>query len=230
MASFSREQLTTIHSSFWFISLPAEMQRFLIDNGRLVPLTARQQLYARQGEGEGLYCILSGAVRIRTLAADGREAILAVLESPQWFGEVALFDNLNRAHDAIVERDATLLHVPAATVLTFLQENPVYWRDLGRLMALKLRVLFSMAEVAILQPTPQRMARVLIAMAEGYGERPLQTGQPVRVSQEQLGRMVSLSRQAANQVLQTFEGAGAIQLMRGGFRIVDVQRLRELAI
>lgn len=230
MTRLTDDQLATVRSSFWFGTLPPALQDFLLSSSRLVHLAAGQPLFARHDPDDGLYNVIDGAIRISTLAGDGREAILAILEAPQWFGEVTLFDGQQRTHDARAERTATLLHVPARALDELLRQHPAYWRDFGRLLTQKLRTLFLMAEVVVLLPAPQRLARVLIAMAERYGERPAQAGATVRISQEQLGRMVSLTRQSANQLLRQFADAGAIHLVRGGFQVADLQKLRRLSM
>lgn len=230
MSTLTDTQLATLNSSFWFRSIPAALQDFLVIHGRLVQLDTGQRLFARDASADGLYAVLSGAIRISSLSREGEEAILAILEPAQWFGEIALFDGLSRTHDAMAEHAAVLLHIAAGPLHALLQEQPAYWRDFGRLLTQKMRVLFSIAEVVVLLPAPARLARVLVTLAEGYGQRALQAGQDVRVSQEQLGRMVSLTRQSVNQLLRQFEEDGAIRRSRGGFRVVDVQRLRRLSM
>jgi len=222
--------LATLGNGAWYRSLPAPLQDWLCRHGRLLPLAAGQQLFARDGGADGLYAVLDGAVRIGAVSAAGEEAILAILGPAQWIGEIALFDGLARTHDARAERDSLLLHVPLRALQELLAAQPAYWQDFGRLMAQKLRQLFAVVEVVALLPAPARVARVLMAIAEGYGERRACAGQRVRLSQEQLARMVSLARQSVNQIMGQFEVDGAIRRVRGGFEVCDVQRLRRLAM
>jgi CRP/FNR family transcriptional regulator, cyclic AMP receptor protein len=51
----------------------------------------------------------------------------------------------------------------------------------------------------------------------------------VRVSQERLGMMISLSRQTVNELLRQMEQESIVQCERGGVRILDPDRLREAA-
>ncbi|MCD6061144.1 MAG: hypothetical protein K0S16_1455 [Moraxellaceae bacterium] len=230
MTRLTEDQLASVRSSLWFSTLPLPLQDFLATHGRVMQLAAGQRLFARDASADGLYNVIDGGIRISALATDGREAILAILGAPQWFGEIALFDDLQRTHDAMAERPTTLLHIPARALHELLAEQPAYWRDFGRLMAQKLRLLFNMAEIVVMLPAPQRVARVLMAISEGYGERRAEVGQTVQVSQEQLGRMVSLTRQSTNQILRQFADDGAIRLVRGGFQLADVQKLRALSV
>jgi CRP/FNR family transcriptional regulator, cyclic AMP receptor protein len=100
---------------------------------------------------------------------------------------------------------------------------------MGRLLVRKLRIALSLLEDMALEPPRVRLARCLIHLLEGYGARKAAPSCSVRVSQERLGMMLSLSRQTVNELLRDMEGEGIIQCQRGGVRILDPGRLRDVA-
>ncbi|MBV9910511.1 MAG: winged helix-turn-helix domain-containing protein [Hyphomicrobiales bacterium] len=73
------------------------------------------------------------------------------------------------------------------------------------------------------------MARRLINLFEGYGQRKAAPSCVVRVSQERLGMMLSLSRQTVNELLRRLEQESIIHCRRGGVRTVDPSRLKDAA-
>ncbi|WP_442895870.1 Crp/Fnr family transcriptional regulator [Bradyrhizobium sp. AZCC 2262] len=79
------------------------------------------------------------------------------------------------------------------------------------------------------RPPRVRLARCLIHLLEGYGQRKAAPSCHVRVSQERLGTILSLSRQTVNELLRHLEQEGVIQCQRGGVRILDPRRLRDAA-
>lgn len=91
---------------------------------------------------DGLYCVLGGLVRIGAASASGKEALLAVIEPVNWFGEIALFDNRPRTHDAYAERESDLFHVPRAALAALRERTPAYWHAFGLLLTQKLRLAF----------------------------------------------------------------------------------------
>jgi hypothetical protein len=72
------------------------------------------------------------------------------------------------------------------------------------------------------------LIRCLVSLARGYGERDPSPQPTLRVSQERLGSIVSLSRQTINALLQVLERERLLVCMRGGVRILDFGRLLEL--
>ncbi|MEK1906797.1 MAG: Crp/Fnr family transcriptional regulator, partial [Pseudomonas sp.] len=175
----------------------------------------------------GLYAVLDGAIRIGAVSRTGKEALLTLVEAPQWFGEISLFDGQPRTHDAFAEGPTRLLLVPQANLLALLEREPGYWRDFALLLSQKLRLAFIALEDMSLLPAAPRLARRLLLMAEGYGE----TGERrnLHLAQEQLALMLALSRQTTNQILKDLQARGAVRLNYGEIEIVDLQLLRQAA-
>ena len=119
-------------------------------------------------------------------------------------------------HDAWADITSTLLHLPLRPLTRILADDPGAWQDMGRLMVQKLRIALSLLEDMALEPPRVRLTRCLINLFEGYGERKAEPSTRVRVSQERLGTMLSLSRQTVNELLRDLERELIIQCQRGG--------------
>jgi CRP-like cAMP-binding protein len=218
----------TLASGRWFAGLPPSMQDALCRDARVATLRAGQRVFQRGDANDGLYGVLDGAIRFGAFNVIGKESVLALAEPPLWFGEVALLDGGPRTHHAWAESDATLAHVPLAAVTRWLDEHPAHWRHIGQLAVHLLRVVFAAIEDVGLYPPRERLIRCLVSLASRYGERETQPAQTLRVSQERLGSMLSLSRQTVNALLQSLERERLVVCVRGGVRIVDLERLLQL--
>jgi len=135
----SNELAALLARSAWFRSAPAAMRAPLLEAGRVEHLAPGERLFTRGDSDDGLYCVLDGPMRIGAASASGKEALLAVIEPVNWFGEIALFDNRARTHDAYAERDSALFHVPCAALGALLERTPEYWHAFGLLLTQKLR-------------------------------------------------------------------------------------------
>src|SRR5262245_65111862 len=227
--AITQKQLAVLNSSEWFAALEPAIQQAVLASSRVMVLGAGKPVFHRGDPGDGLYCVLSGAVRFGGIASSGRELIVAVIEAPEWFGEIALFDDGVRTHDTWVDVPSTLLHLPLRHLTRILASDPGVWRHLGRLLVRKLRVALSLLEDMALEPPKVRLARCLINLFEGYGQRKGEPPYRVRVSQERLGMMLSLTRQTVNALLQQMQKESIIECERGGVRVLDPGRLREAA-
>jgi CRP/FNR family cyclic AMP-dependent transcriptional regulator len=78
----------------------------------------------RAGEqGDAMYLIERGKVRICVRATDGREVTLTELGHGDFFGEMALLDGQRRSADAIVAEDARLAVLSRDHFLSFMRGN-----------------------------------------------------------------------------------------------------------
>jgi len=212
----------------WFAGLAADFQRGLVEGGRVRVLTVGERLFSRGDDGDGLYAILDGAVRVCAVTGDGKEIVLTRVEAPLWFGEIAVFDRQARTHDCLADGDVAALHVPLQAVDALLHSAPLRWRDLGMLAASKLRLTFAMLEDAA-HPLVIRLARRLLVLAEGHGARTQLASRPVvQVTQEQLASMLSVSRQSLNAALKDLEQRGLVRVSYGLVELKDGDGLRTL--
>jgi CRP-like cAMP-binding protein len=196
-----RLRLATGH---WFSHLPAPFQHSLLAHARQRQLEAGQYLFKRGDPPCGLYAVLNGSLRVSAVNAQGKEAILSLVESPYWFGEICLFDGLPRTHDACAVGPCTLLQVPQQALLGILDEHPRYWRDLALLMSQKLRLSFIGLEQLSLMPAPVRLAhrlwrhRALTPCAATAPGRPGGDAEPVAPDHQRLAQRPASPRHRAS--------------------------------
>ena len=75
-------------------------------------------------EGDAMYLIERGKIRICVRATDGREVMLTELGRGDFFGEMALLDGQRRSADAVVAEDARLAVLSREHFLSFMRSNP----------------------------------------------------------------------------------------------------------
>lgn len=223
------EVLSLLRADPWFGSVPKEFEQDLLDLATPRRLQHGEHLFFRGDAPDGLYAMLEGTLRVSGVTEAGKEAILSLVDAPSWFGEIALFDRLPRTHNAVAEGAVRLLHVPQAELLELLARAPHYWRELGVLMALRLRLTFISMEDLALLPAEIRLARRLVWLVEASALTPQEGTCVVPISQTQLGLMLSLSRQTTNQVLQSLQDQGVLRVAYGRIEVLDRARLMEVA-
>ncbi|RZJ51965.1 MAG: Crp/Fnr family transcriptional regulator, partial [Acidovorax sp.] len=165
--------LPILASGRWFAHLPPDFAQPLIEMAHLRQLNAGEVLFLRGDAPCGLYAVVRGAISISGTggrANEARSALLTRLEPPHWFGEISVFDGSARTHDAHATEASTLVQVPHERLQAWLQAHPVHWHALALLLTDKLRTAFVAIEELALLPAPQRLARRLVMMAEGYGQ------------------------------------------------------------
>ncbi|WP_258229411.1 cyclic nucleotide-binding domain-containing protein, partial [Arthrobacter sp. HMWF013] len=75
-----------------FATLDDEAFRLLTDELTEVDLSRGASVFREGDQGDQLYFIVSGKVKLGRTSPDGRESLLAILGPGELFGEMALFD------------------------------------------------------------------------------------------------------------------------------------------
>jgi CRP-like cAMP-binding protein len=217
----------------WFAALPLAERRALVAASEALRLAAGEMLF-RQGDavptGAGaFYGVVSGGIKASSLRADGKEAILAVLEAGNWFGEISLIDRQPRTHDATAVGDTEVLALPRPA-FDRMMKRPAFALAVCRMLAARVRSLYGMVEDATLRSTRARVARRLLLLARGDATQARDTRPVVPVSQEALAMMLGLSRQTLSKELQGLARDGAVELGYGKIAIASVARLEQLGV
>ncbi|MGN6111123.1 MAG: Crp/Fnr family transcriptional regulator [Kofleriaceae bacterium] len=213
----------------WFGGLADPVRRALLDAAVVHRVGKGAWLFARGDAPDGLYSVVEGSIRIAaTVGRSGRAVLLAVVEPPLWFGEISVVDGQPRTHDAIAEEPSVVVHVPGAALEAILAREPSLWRDLGALVAAKLRLSFHAME-DVVQPLARRLARRLVLSAERYGEWHDRTSRVVHLRQDQLATMLSTSRQTVNQLLKELDARALVRVAYGKIELLDLEGLRRVA-
>lgn len=197
----------------WFASLPAGLKELMLQQAEWRQLQAGEILFYRGDRSDGVYAVLEGAMNIGSMDEQGRETLLLIAEPVVWFGEICLVDDLPRTHHAVAACPTVLLKIDQHRLRNSLNQQPEYWRYIALLLSQKLRLTLQSVEALAIFPASQRLAQRLLHMAEGYGHREIRQSQ-LKISQERLALMLSLSRQTTNSLLKAFEEK---QLIRLGF-------------
>lgn len=223
--------LPALRAGRWFSALAPQFADLLLALAQPRSLETGEALFLRGDALEGgLFAVVRGSIGFSGVGGQGehaREALLTRMGPATWFGEIALFDGSPRTHDAHAMEPSVVLQVPRQPLLDWLQQHPAHWHDLGVLMSGRMRAAFAALEDLALLPAPQRLARRLVAMARGYGERldDVPARPRLDITQEQLARMLSISRQTTNLLLQGLQARGIIRVQRGEIEILQWQAL-----
>jgi CRP-like cAMP-binding protein len=236
MPHSARHYQTLLAQGRWFGSIDPGLRDYLLDHATVRRLAVNERIFSRGETFNGLFAVISGVIRIsgfRGPADSGKEALLALVEAPDWIGEMPLFDRQLRSHDAWAETAAIVAQVPAATLHALLAQQPHYWREFALLLTHKLRLTFAAIEQVSVLNTPGRLAYRLLMMADRYGGASPGGGLPpcrmLNISQEQLAQLLAISRQTANPILKGMEQQQLIRLHRNGIELLDLDGLRALA-
>ncbi|MGE0370667.1 MAG: Crp/Fnr family transcriptional regulator [Gammaproteobacteria bacterium] len=192
---------------------------------------ARQSVIFQKGDpGTSMMAVVRGRVKICTYSVDGKELVLNIIGKDGLFGEISVLDGQPRSGDAVALEDTDLLVLERNRLLPFLTGNPEMATRLLEVLCLRLRQTSAHLEDALLREAPSRVARGLLRLAGTFGRPDGQgTRLDIKLSQQQIGSLIGISRESVNKYLVEWSRAGAITVQNGYITILDQDALEDIS-
>ena len=135
-----------------------------------------------------------------------------------------------RTADAVTLAETDLLVLERGRFLPFLTANPEVTTRLFSVLCERLRQTSEHLQDALFLEAPSRVARSLLRLAETFGRRtPEGIRLDIKLSQQQIGSLVGISRESINKSLNDWQRAGHIAVQAGVITIRDRDALEGIA-
>ncbi len=167
--------------------------------------------------------VTSGLIKLGSFSRSGKAVSLVGVPSGGWFGEGSVLKNEARQYDVIALRDTRIALMNRPAFLWLFENSVVFNRFLVRQFNERLGQFIALVEYDRMLNAPARVARSIAWLFNPTlcPDRPRQ----LEISQEEIGLLSGLSRQAANASLKLLESKGLLRLERGKLTVIDVSRL-----
>ncbi len=213
-----------------FATMEHEERQSLIDSMVKVELNRGEVLFDEGENGDRLYIIEEGKIKLGSSSGDGRENLLAILGPGEMFGELSLFDPGPRSLSASAVSDSVLYELEHSALVRVIEERPVVAKHLLTALARRLRRTNEALADLVFSDVPGRVAKALLDLSTRFGER---VDEGIRVAhdltQEELAQLVGASRETVNKALADFAGRGWVRREGRAVVLLDIDRLERRA-
>ena len=164
-----------------------------------------------EDEGDTLFVISTGQVKVSIVSEDGREVILSMLGKGNFFGEMSLLDGHPRSANVTTMQETELLMVRRADFLRLIQNKPQIAVKLLAVLASRLRKTDRKIKGLALSDVTGRITQTLLQLAEEQGS-PIPEGVLIhnRPTHQDLANMSGTTRETVSRVLKRLESQGYI--------------------
>jgi CRP/FNR family transcriptional regulator, cyclic AMP receptor protein len=191
---------------------PFDTAKFLAaaGRGRTISTHREGELFFAQGAAaDAVFYIQKGKVKITVVSKQGKEAVVALLSTDEFFGEGCLIGQRLRLASAAAMTDCVTTRIEAVEMQRTLSEQPLFSRTfVSHLLTRNARVEEDLLD-QLFNSTEKRLARALLLLAN-FGEE----GRPepiiAKISQEMLAEMIGTTRSRVSYFMNKFRDAGFI--------------------
>jgi CRP/FNR family transcriptional regulator, cyclic AMP receptor protein len=168
--------------------------------------------------------VLIGLIKVATVSPSGKLTTFSGVPAGGWFGEGSICKEEAWRFDAIALRDSEVAYTPRSTFLWLLESNARFARFLLVHVNERLAQAMGLIECARLLGPDRRVAHCLASMFNPTLYPGM--GSVLRISQEEIGHLVGLSRPRVNQALKLLQERELLRIERVGISILDLERPR----
>jgi len=176
-------------------------------------------IVSQEDQGDALFVVCSGKVKVVLYGRSGREVILSVFKPGDFFGEMSLLDNQPRSANVIAVEASTLLVLERRTFAEHLSAHPRVALNVLAELSKRLRRADAIIGNLALLDVYGRVARFLRELAKSEGEQ--SNGSVIiraRPTQQEIASMIGTSRETVSRALSEFQRRGFLEI--AGRRII----------
>lgn len=118
-----------------FANLSEDEQRILAASAKFAPFSPREVITRQGAIAHWLYVLLKGTAQVRVVTSEGDERQVAVLEAPNFFGEMALMTGQPREATVIAETHVECLRVDRKDLQSIIKQRPEIATEISGVLA-----------------------------------------------------------------------------------------------
>jgi CRP/FNR family transcriptional regulator, cyclic AMP receptor protein len=185
---------------------------------RVTRFTDGTVIYAQGDPATSVWYLQSGRVKLSVVSSSGKEAVVAILEAGDFFGEGCLAGQPRRMGTASAIADTVAMRIGKRVMSDRLHGEPALSdRFIRHMLARNIRIEEDLVD-HLFNSSEKRLARTLLLLAR-FGKDDAGARVLPKISQETLAEMVGTTRSRVNIFMNKFRKLGFIEYGRKGLKI-----------
>lgn len=214
-----------------FGSLPAQTLAELAPHFREYALVKGEYLFFEGDKSERIYIALRGRIKVVRHSSDGKEVLLEVVPAGRPFALLSGIERYPLSASAVAMEDCTLLSIDSDHFLKLLGANPELSMSVIHDLVGRLRDARDRIRSLALERVEQRIARVLLTLADSVGKRV--EGRVIldlSLTRQDIASMVGTTVESAIRTMSRFQKDGILKTGHGGrIEILEMEELRKIS-
>jgi CRP/FNR family cyclic AMP-dependent transcriptional regulator len=180
------------------------------DGGTTKEYRSKQIIFSQGGPADAVFYILKGKVKLTVLSTRGKEAVVAILGTGDFFGEGSIAGQPLRMATATTMTEGSILRVQKEAMMRMLRSEPAFSEIfMSYLLSRNTRIEEDLVD-QLFNSSEKRLARILLLLTR-FGKDGRHEAVVPRISQETLAEMVGTTRSRASFFMNKFRKLGFVE-------------------
>lgn len=223
-------QIWHVHRFQWLESLPPALAESLRRNSAARLYQKGEMVFAPTPDPKFVCALMEGLVRMFRSAPSGDELTVGYVRPGEVFGELAALSDRPREHYAQAKHRSKVLRIPKEEFLKAVTSNRAALFEVTKQVGGRLRRIESRFEDLVFRNIQSRLARLLLQLAEDFGEvGPEWTAIELPLTQQEIAELLGTTRQTVNTTLRELSEAEIIAREERRILVLRRDRLEQIS-
>jgi CRP/FNR family transcriptional regulator len=184
-----------------------------------------QVIFLEEETGSYMYLVLSGKVKVAKAGTGGKETILAIHRTGDFFGEMSLLDGKTAPATVSAMEDAKIISVSGSDFHKYLMHNERVLLQIINVLCSRLRQVWQTQSMSS-STAEARIRNGILQLAKRHGIRDARgIIIDLKITHQELAEMVGTSRETVTRVFARLREEGIIQVDQRRITLIDSQAL-----
>jgi CRP/FNR family transcriptional regulator, cyclic AMP receptor protein len=189
-----------------------------VGEGRSIGRYSKDRIVFSQGyPADAVFYIQKGKVKLTVVSEQGKEAVVAILGTNEFFGEGCLAGQMQRIATVATMTESVIVRLEKAAIVRVIHQEPAFSEIfIAHLLSRAIRVEADLVD-QLFNSSEKRLARLLLLLAN-FGKESKPEPLITKISQETLAEMIGTTRSRVSFFMNKFRKLGFIHY-NGGIQV-----------
>ena len=154
-----------------FVRLTDEQIKRLEESSKVRDFKRGELIYLPTDGGNSVLMVAGGRVKIYHITSEGKQAVLALVDPGEIFGELAALDDTPREEFAEAMLATTVIMIPSDVLRQTVEEHPSVALGVTKLLGLRRRRIERRLKSLLFRSNRDRLIHLLLELTEKYGRQ-----------------------------------------------------------
>ena len=190
-----------------------------VGNGRSIGKYRKNHVVFSQGDiGDAVFYVKKGKVKITVVSEQGKEALVAILGTDDFFGEGCIAGQAQRISTVTALTESIIARLERSVIVRLIHDEPAFSEMfIAHLLGRTIRVEADLVD-QLFNSSEKRLARMLLLLAN-FGKESKPEPIIAKISQETLAEMVGTTRSRVSFFMNKFRELGFIDYNGSGIEV-----------
>ena len=218
---------------FWYLKKCPLFERLTSQQVSRLEAAAQARKFARGNliympadAGDSVFLVTAGRVKLYHITGEGKQALLALIDPGELFGEMSIVDGSQREEFAEAMEASHVIKLPRLELQQLMQEHADVAIGVTKLIGLRRQRIERRLKSLLFRSNRERLVHLLLELAEKYGRRgPEGVELSVKLSHQELASIIGSTRETVTVVLGELQNEGRVIIRRRQIVLTQMDEL-----